>query len=630
MERYVLSVLVVMQILFADAPVLKTGQNVCYDSIHSEVPCTAEHGQDGYYMRGEARRYSRSGDEVTDEATGLTWRDVDAGFMDWTNAKQYCQTTVGNGYRLPRVKELHTLVDYSKSYPALPRDQLGNDIFNNIRYDGDGGGSVGGQYYWSIDDTYFDSSYSYSIAFEEGVRHYTHKANFLHVLCVKGDGLDASSLIRNNQRGTVYDAGTDLTWQDSGAVIDPDNKKSWFEAIEYCASLKHAGVGYWRVPNINEWLMLQDFSTPKHGLPNIFKYKDEEDSPGEWSSSTQEYATYRAWFFVNLRGLATDSKVDLNGKKYVRCVHDGKIGEASKFPGPRVYDSGWVAMASSAQKTLTHNLGTRAFDALVQVLIKGTNPVTSQDWITNYGFGGGEKPYRWHSLTETSIDISTSAAFDQTHVRVQMWQPSEPDFDSGWVPNLSSCISHNIGGDPANYVVDYQFAGTGFTPPFGRNQYHYGGMDDNGSEVGAYWHDLTSDGICIHVANPASDARLYWGRGRIWNVGSADYDSGWNNHEQGAFYWLDFVPVVETRHPQPNNVYDTFYYMEHNNSLYGVNQRNYGGGDLAGHSSALSFYTGRYATAWLYGSTIDDDIRMRYFDTFRPVLSPMFLMNILE
>lgn len=58
-------------------------------------------------------------DTVTDKATGLTWQQGDSQKgMDFPNALQYCENLTLNGnsnWRLPNVKELQSLADYTRS-----------------------------------------------------------------------------------------------------------------------------------------------------------------------------------------------------------------------------------------------------------------------------------------------------------------------------------------------------------------------------------------------------------------------------------------------------------------------------------------------------------------------------------
>ncbi len=71
-------------------------------------------------------RYTAVGKTVVDNVTHLTWQqtvatnggDDGAGRSTWANAKTSC-ATLGGGYRLPTAKELLTLIDFSKTSPAI-------------------------------------------------------------------------------------------------------------------------------------------------------------------------------------------------------------------------------------------------------------------------------------------------------------------------------------------------------------------------------------------------------------------------------------------------------------------------------------------------------------------------------
>jgi hypothetical protein len=65
-------------------------------------------------------RYKTSAGTVLDTKTKLTWQQsVASSRMTWAAAKSYCaslgSTLGGNGWRLPTIKELQTLVDVSVS-----------------------------------------------------------------------------------------------------------------------------------------------------------------------------------------------------------------------------------------------------------------------------------------------------------------------------------------------------------------------------------------------------------------------------------------------------------------------------------------------------------------------------------
>jgi hypothetical protein len=66
------------------------------------------------------------GEAVLDKQTGLTWArnfNLAAGTKTWQEAMEFCQNLViGNrkGWRLPTKAELITILDTSRSNPALP------------------------------------------------------------------------------------------------------------------------------------------------------------------------------------------------------------------------------------------------------------------------------------------------------------------------------------------------------------------------------------------------------------------------------------------------------------------------------------------------------------------------------
>lgn len=68
--------------------------------------------------RGRPRdRYTATADTVTDTRTGLVWqRSPSTSTRSWTEAQTYCEN-LGNGFRLPTVKELSTLVDPTRDPP---------------------------------------------------------------------------------------------------------------------------------------------------------------------------------------------------------------------------------------------------------------------------------------------------------------------------------------------------------------------------------------------------------------------------------------------------------------------------------------------------------------------------------
>jgi Protein of unknown function (DUF1566) len=66
------------------------------------------------------RYTSPSAGTVFDTKTKLAWQQTaPSGTYSWTDAKAYCATLTPIGWRLPTMKELQTLVDDSRTGPAI-------------------------------------------------------------------------------------------------------------------------------------------------------------------------------------------------------------------------------------------------------------------------------------------------------------------------------------------------------------------------------------------------------------------------------------------------------------------------------------------------------------------------------
>ncbi len=129
------------------AQLWETGQTTCYDSGGNGIACAGT-GQDGEIQAGVSWPSPRftvgagtESDCVTDNLTGLMWTkdaNLPGTFMTWQLAMDYANNLSLCGYtdwRLPNLKELHSLTDFSQNAPALP---LGHPFLN-----------VQSSYYWS-------------------------------------------------------------------------------------------------------------------------------------------------------------------------------------------------------------------------------------------------------------------------------------------------------------------------------------------------------------------------------------------------------------------------------------------------------------------------------------------------
>lgn len=113
-------------------------------------------------------------------------------------------------------------------------------------------------------------------------------------------------------------------------------------------------------------------------------------------------------------------------------------------------------------------------------------------------------------------DVLTTGDIDVSNNRVKHYHGfPRPDYDSGWVTIAADetlTLSHNLGGNVDNYVVDMQFKNT--TGVAGINQLFVGGDHFYDLYLGASWRNLTSSSI--EVVRNGNDVLINRIRIRIW------------------------------------------------------------------------------------------------------------------
>ncbi len=291
------------------------------------------------------------------------------------------------------------------------------------------------------------------------------------------------------------------------------------------------------------------------------------------------------------------------------------------------YNSGWVSIAANTASTLTHNLGGNVNDYVVDMQYRSAGSGVNQRYFGGADFGDtisvGSADDRvgayWRSLTTTNLIVFRRAEDTYaSEVRIRIWLRPRATYDSGWVninPDQAITLSHNIGGDVNDYLVDMLYR----TPDVnGVNNRYLGGADFGANpapghlvddRVGAYWRTLTTTSLTIY-RRPEDDyapqvrIRIF----RFWDIPSPDYDSGWVNLSKDTARTL-----THNLGGDPNTyLVDTQYRTQ---TIDGINLRYYGGSDF-GDKITLGSPNDRVGAYWRSLTNTSISIYRRPEDTY--------------
>jgi len=350
-------------------PVPDTGQTKCYDDT-KEIPCPTEgeafYGQDGNYSINcpSYTKLNSEGDVLSDSATswtmvkdnvtGLMWEvktnkdgiknyndphDADNTYTwydpdpttngddagtpgnrtdtkDFIDALNNAKFGGFDDWRLPTIKELAYLVDYSVSYSG---PTVNTSFFPNTKASD----------YWSSTTNSNHPDVAWYIQFNRGWDSYFYKSDYYYVRAVRGGQTNKSFV--DNGDGTVTDTSTGLMWQKDTARDGQGSIVSitWQEALSYCESLSLAEHTDWRLPSIKELRSIVDYCMYAPSIAPVF---NETFASEYWSSTTDASISDAAWAinFYSGNGLYGYTYKSLNYDYvryyYVRAVRGGQDG----------------------------------------------------------------------------------------------------------------------------------------------------------------------------------------------------------------------------------------------------------------------------------------------------------------
>lgn len=340
-------------------PVTDTSQNACYDN-NGLIDCPAEgeafFGQDAQH-EGTAPSFNDNGNgTVADNVTGLVWQQAPSEErMGWSDAQAYCaalELSGSNNWRLPNLKELFGLNDFSQGWPYLDaafftlngRDkdqQFWTSNFYEVGTTHDGAPSAFGVNHITGHIKAYPAEAP--DAMPQGQAPPPPRSNdgskaarpggappaFGKLArCVLGEEIGQNAFTDNGD-GTVTDSATALMWSQSDAGKD----MNWEDALSYAEAMnqtKHLGYDDWRLPNIHELQSIVDYSGNFPAI-NATYFEWTEADRYFWSSTSAYFNAQKpeyiyAWYVAFGYAPGPDGE-DVHGAGAVRF-----IGKAEDSP----------------------------------------------------------------------------------------------------------------------------------------------------------------------------------------------------------------------------------------------------------------------------------------------------------
>jgi Arylsulfotransferase (ASST)/Protein of unknown function (DUF1566) len=356
------SVTAVAQTSSLSYPIVDTGQIQNYNNT-SGISAPSEgasfYGQDAQ-IDGNQPNYVDNGDgTVTDLVTGLMWQQAYSGKMSQSQAASSASSFSLAGYsdwRLPTIKELYSLIDFSGEDVSLESTSADNPFIDTDYFDFVYGNTSAGERIidsqWATTSIYVSGgNQMFGVNFADGrIKGYgttTPRGEMqFYVRYVRGNTSYGKNDFASNGDGTISDLATGLMWSrdDSGASSTDGTGMDWEDALAYVQDLNdqnYLGYSDWYLPNAKEMQSIVDYSrspdtTSSAAIDPIFDATSFTNEDGEkdwgfyWTGTTHasarggEAAVYVA--FGRGLGYMNNRYVDVHGAGCQRS--DPKSGSA--------------------------------------------------------------------------------------------------------------------------------------------------------------------------------------------------------------------------------------------------------------------------------------------------------------
>jgi len=346
--------------------IVDTRQNLCYNNQAANAapqPTPAFYGQDAQYS-GNQPAYLDNGDgTVTDLVTGLMWTaNLPAQKYTYTEALTYAaqaQTAGYSDWRLPTIKELYSLIDFTGSTGLSAQSSVPylDTAYFDFRY----GGTI------DPSERYIDAQFAttalykgtvmnnqqamFGVNFADGrIKGYPLTKKF-EVMLVRGRTDYGVNAFTDNHDGTVTDAATGLMWDKNGSAAG----MNWQNALAYAQTMNaqnYLGHSDWRLPNAKELHSIVDYNRspsytnsaaidPVFAVPSVMVEGGRTDYPFYWTNTTHVDgpAADKAVYVAFGSALGFMEQPPASGNYVLMDVHgagaqrsDPKSGDPANYP----------------------------------------------------------------------------------------------------------------------------------------------------------------------------------------------------------------------------------------------------------------------------------------------------------